>query len=213
MSMDLKYIAVEGPIGVGKTTLAHRIAEATNAEMIYDPEQQNPFLESFYKSSGSYALHTQLDFLIRRVDILKDLVERQQTGGPFVTDFLFTKDRLFAQLTLDENELWIYDRVYKSLIKNILSPSLVIYLQAPTGTLMDRIQTRGYDFEQGLASGYLQRLADAYSAYFHEYNQSPILIVNAKDINFADNHHDFENLLQQISSIDAGRHYLNPLPS
>lgn len=210
--MDLKYIAVEGPIGVGKTTLAHRIAEVTGAEMIYDPEQQNPFLESFYKSSGAYALHTQLDFLIRRVDILEDLVERQ-VGRSVVTDFLLAKDRLFAELTLDENELWIYDRVYKSLIKKILSPSLVIYLQAPTETLMDRIETRGHEFEQGLASGYLQRLADAYSAYFHEYSQSPILIVNAKNINFADNHHDFENLLQQISNIDAGRHYLNPLPA
>lgn len=210
--MELKYIAVEGPIGVGKTTLAHRIAQATGAEMIYDPEQQNPFLESFYKSSGAYALHTQLDFLIRRVDVLNDLHEKQ-AGGSVVTDFLLAKDKLFAELTLDENELWIYDRVYKSLIKNIISPSLVIYLQAPTETLMDRIETRGYEFEQGLATGYLQRLADAYAMYFHEYSRSPLLIVNAKDINFADNHHDFENLLVQIASIDAGRHYLNPLPT
>lgn len=210
--MDLRYITVEGPIGVGKTTLAHRLAEATGAEMIVDPEQQNPFLESFYKSSGAYALHTQLDFLIRRIDILQGLVERN-IDGSVVTDFLLAKDRIFAELTLDENELWIYDRVYKSLITNVLSPSLVIYLQAPTETLMDRIEARGYDFEKGLASGYLQRLADAYSAYFHEYSQSPILIVNAKDIDFAHNHHDFENLLQQITSLDAGRHFLNPLPS
>ncbi len=210
--MDLKYIAVEGPIGVGKTTLAHRIAETTGAEMIYDPEKQNPFLESFYKSSGAYALHTQLDFLIRRVDILEGLAERQ-AGGAIVTDFLLDKDRLFAELTLDENELWIYDRVYKSLIKKMISPNLVIYLQAPTETLMDRIETRGYEFEQDLASSYLQRLTEAYSGYFHEYSQSPLLIVNAKDINFADNHHDFENLLQQISNLDAGRHYLNPLPA
>ncbi|MCB1756274.1 MAG: deoxynucleoside kinase [Gammaproteobacteria bacterium] len=210
--MDYSYIAVEGPIGVGKTTLARRIAESTDARILYDPESENPFLEDFYNKPGSYALHTQLDFLVRRSALLDE--ELQTVGSePLVTDFLIAKDRLFAELTLNEDELWLYERIHEKLVSALPAPSLVIYLQAPPETLMARIETRGIGFEQRMASGYLQRLSDAYATFFHEYSETPLLIVNAEEINFADNNRDYENLLEQIGEVGAGRHYLNPLPA
>ncbi len=207
-----QFIIVEGPIGVGKTTLAARIAESMDARMVADPEMQNPFLERYYNSSGGFALQTQLDFLIRRIDLLNLLVDADFEENA-VSDYLVAKDRLFAQVTLNEDELWIYDRIHACMQQPEIVPSLVIYLQASPEILMDRIESRGVGFEQRMASGYLQRICDAYSQFFHEYTDTPLLIVNAEDVNFADNKEDYQNLLDQIESISAGRHYLNPLPA
>ncbi|MDO6461775.1 deoxynucleoside kinase [Granulosicoccaceae sp. 1_MG-2023] len=211
--MSEKFIAIEGPIGVGKTTLARRIAEATGASLVRDPEEQNPFLEDFYKQSGAFAFQTQLDFLVRRIDTLGELALQRETQ-PVICDFLIDKDPLFASLTLDDNEFWLYQRVHDKLTEGLPEgPDLVIYLQADTPTLLGRIHHRGLQFEQSMASGYLQRLADAYSTFFYNYTASPLLIVNADEINFAENNRDFENLLAQIGQITAGRHFLNPLPA
>ncbi len=209
--MEQQFIVVEGPIGVGKTTLATNIAATTNARLLADPESQNPFLEQFYNSSGNYALQTQLDFLIRRMDLLETIAENSAENA--VADYLIAKDRLFAELTLSEDELWIYDRIHAGMDLPIITPSLVIYLQAPPETLMDRIESRGLEFEQRMASGYLQRICDAYAQFFHQYTETPLLIVNAEEINFAESKQDYISLLQQIDSICAGRHYLNPLPA
>lgn len=210
--MERQFIVVEGPIGVGKTTLARRIAESTGARMLYDPEVENPFLEDFYNKSGSYALHTQLDFLIRRSELLESLAT-EKVSTPIVSDFLIDKDRLFAELTLNDDEYWIYDKIEKRMQLDYPKPDLLIYLQAPPETLMDRIEMRGLGFEQRMASGYLQRLSDAYSGFFHGYNASPLLIINAAEINFVDSNRDYEYLLEQISEVSAGRHYLNPMPA
>lgn len=209
--MDPKYIAIEGPIGVGKSTLARRIAEIHDATLLLDPYQQNPFLERFYTKPGNFALATQLDFLLRRLELLGSL--KETSDSVIVADFLLAKDRLFAELVLSKDEFWVYDRVHMLVVKERRAPDLVIYLQAPLETLLDRIQDRGVEFEQRIATAYLQRLIYAYSTFFHSYSDSPLLIVNAKDINFAENPRDFENLLQQIDKLDAGRHYLNPLPA
>ncbi len=206
------FIVIEGPIGVGKTTLTRRLAESMDASVLYDPEHENPFLGRFYNNSGNYALHTQLDFLIRRTDLLKSLTE-DNSPKRLIADFLIAKDRLFAELTLSEDELWLYDRIHEKLVFTPILPSLVIYLQAPTETLLDRIEVRGIGFEQRMASGYLQHLSDAYSRFFHEYTDTPLMIINAKDIDFAENKKDYRNLLEQIENISAGRHYLNPLPA
>ena len=211
--MNQKFIAIEGPIGVGKTTLARRLAEATGSTLMRDPEAENPFLEDFYNQSGNFAFQTQMDFLVRRIDSLNEIALLRESQ-PVISDFLLDKDPLFASLTLDDNEYWLYQRIYENLTSALpAGPSLVIYLQADTSTLLERIRHRGLQFEQSMASGYLQRLADAYSAFFHNYAESPLLIVNADEINFAENNRDFENLLQQIEQVNAGRHFLNPLPA
>lgn len=211
--MTHKLIAIEGPIGVGKTTLARRLAEATGSTLMQDPEAENPFLEDFYNQAGNYAFQTQLDFLVRRMDCLNEIALLRESQ-PVISDFLLAKDPLFASLTLDDNEYWLYERLYEKLTAALPEgPSLVIYLQADTATLLERIRHRGLLFEQSMASGYLQRLADAYSTFFHNYADSPLLIVNADEINFAENNRDFENLLDQIGQVTAGRHFLNPLPA
>jgi deoxyadenosine/deoxycytidine kinase len=207
-----QFIVIEGPIGVGKTSLARRLAASTGAGLLRDPEADNPFLETFYNAAGACALHTQLDFLIRRYEALEALAD-EDFSQPLVSDFLFAKDRLFAELTLNDDELWIYDKVRARLNAELPEPDLLIYLQATPETLMDRIEIRGVGFEQRMASGYLQRLTDAYSNFFHDYAASPLLIVNTSDINFVDNQKDYDDLLEQIGEITAGRHFLNPLPA
>ena len=210
--MSHRFIAVEGPIGVGKTTLARRIAESTGATMLYDPEAQNPFLEDFYNKSGNWALQTQLDFLIRRTELLEEMAE-SGSDQAVVCDFLIEKDRLFAELTLNEDELWLYDKVSERLPEDLPKPDLLIYLQASPDVLMDRIEMRGFAFEQRMASGYLQRLSDMYASFVLDYTDSPLLIINASEIDFANNSKDYTYLLEQVREISAGRHYLNPLPT
>jgi len=205
-----KFVVVEGPIGVGKSTLARHLAAALGYSFIGDPEDTNPYLESFYRNPEQFALHTQLHFLLSRVAALSE----SATGAgesALVSDFFLDKDRLFAAATLDEQEFAMYERIQQHMAGNHRQPDLVIYLQAPVEILIKRIEKRGLRFEQRIDSRYLKRIVDQYESYFHQYDRSPLLVVNASEINIADNRLDFENLLQNIADISAGRHYLNPI--
>ncbi len=206
-----KYLVVEGPIGVGKTTLANRLAKDFHADLVLEEPASNPFLERFYSNPKQMALHTQLHFLLQRrsrVAKLKFPLERM-----IVTDFLLEKDHLFAKSTLDEAELALYEQIHELVITESPRPDLVVYLQAPVEVLLQRIHGRGERFERSIDTTYLQQLSDAYASFFHYYADAPLIIVNATEINFAHNDDDYRQLFEQIKSIDKGRHFFNPLPA
>ena len=206
-----KYLVVEGPIGVGKTTLANRLAKDFHADLVLEEPASNPFLERFYSNPKQMALHTQLHFLLQRrsrVENLKFPLERM-----IVTDFLLEKDHLFAKSTLDEAELVLYEQIHELVITESPRPDLVVYLQAPVEVLLQRIHGRGERFERSIDTTYLQQLNDAYASFFHYYADAPLIIVNATEINFAHNDDDYRQLFEQIKSIDKGRHFFNPLPA
>ena len=208
-----RYLAVEGPIGVGKTTLAGRIAQAFGYSVLLEPVTENPFLDRFYKEGSRHALPTQLFFLLHRARQVADITPDDLLGPSLVADFLFQKDRLFAELTLDANELALYEQIHDNLQINPPTPDLVIYLQAPASVLQERIQQRGLNFEQDIDTDYLQALADAYTDFFYYYDDAPLLIVNAADIDFANNDDHFELLLDQVLDMESARQFFNPNPS
>ena len=205
------YTVVEGAIGVGKTSLARRLAKAFGAELTLESPQDNPFLERFYHSRRQYALPAQLYFLFQRSRQLNELKQGDLFQGGRITDFMLEKDRLFARVTLDEDELRLYDQVYGQLSPEVPEPDLVVYLQAPLEIVMERIRQRGIAYEQGMDRGYLRDLIDAYTHFFHNYDAAPLLIVNTAQINFADSDQDVEMLANHIRSVGSGRHYFNPL--
>lgn len=208
-----RYIAVEGCIGVGKTTLARNIARLFNYDMLLEQPEENPFLERFYRDPKSTALPTQLFFLFQRANQLENLRQGDIFEPVRVADFLIEKDQLFARVTLDDDELSIYRQVYDKLVINAPQPDLVIYLQAPLDVLLDRIRQRGISAEQYISSDYLKALNDAYTEFFHFYDGAPLLIVNAKDLNLAKNRDHFKQLVEYILTIKSGRHYYNPVPA
>lgn len=206
-----KYIVIEGPIGVGKTTLARRIASSIGAGLMLEQPSDNPFLERFYRSPAQYALQTQLFFLFQRVKQLKDLRQGDLFSPIQIADFMLEKDPLFARLTLDEDELYLYEQVYRQLAPEVPTPDLVIYLQAPTETLVKRIRKRGILFERNMERDYLEELADAYTRFFLSYHDSALLMVNAESVNFLDDEEHYKLLLNQVNTIHSGRHYFNPV--
>ena len=208
-----RYIAVEGCIGVGKTTLARNIAQLFNYDMLLEQPEENPFLERFYRDPKSTALPTQLFFLFQRANQLQSLRQDDIFEPVRVADFLIEKDQLFARATLDDDELNIYRQVYDKLVINAPRPDLVIYLQAPLDVLLDRIRQRGINPEQYINADYLKVLSDAYTEFFHFYDGAPLLIVNAKDLNLAKNRDHFKQLVEYILTIKSGRHYYNPVPA
>lgn len=208
-----RYIAVEGCIGVGKTTLARNIARLFNYDMLLEQPEENPFLERFYRDPKSTALPTQLFFLFQRANQLENLRQGDIFEPVRVADFLIEKDQLFARVTLDDDELNIYRQVYDKLVINAPQPDLVIYLQAPLDVLLDRIRQRGISAEQYISADYLKALNDAYTEFFHFYDGAPLLIVNAKDLNLAKNRDHFKQLVEYILTIKSGRHYYNPVPA
>ena len=207
------YIAVEGPIGVGKTSLAKRLAGQFDYDTLLEQPELNPFLERFYQDPRAAALPTQLHFLFQRAKQLEELRQGDMFQHMWVADFVIEKDPLFAQVTLDKDELRIYQQVYQQLTIDAPKPDLVVYLQAPTEVLLDRIEQRGIASEQQIDPHYLAKLNDAYTQFFYYYDQSPLLIVNAADINPVDNQSDFDNLVSHLSQIKSGRHYFNPQAS
>lgn len=204
------YIVVEGPIGVGKTSLARRLADAFGAQPLLERPDENPFLERFYESRIHFALPTQLFFLFQRARQIQELKQRDMFSPGCVADFLIDKDKLFARVTLDDDELRLYEQVYAQTIRDLPVPDLVIYLQAPVDVLLDRIRRRGIDYERGIDREYMNRLVEAYTQYFHHYAASPLLVVNAAEINFVDRDEDFEVLLAHIRKTRTGRHFFNP---
>ncbi len=211
MTLSPKHIAVEGPIGVGKTTLARKIAAQLGAGLVLEQPAENPFLERFYKAPSQFALQTQLFFLFQRVKQLKELRQHDLLLLTRVTDFMLVKDPLFARLTLDDDELRLYEQIYQQLVVDVPAPDLVIYLQAPTDVLMSRIHKRGVLFERGIEYRYLDELAESYARFFLNYHQSVLWIVNAENLDFVENDDHVRLLLEQANNTTSGRHYFNPL--
>jgi deoxyadenosine/deoxycytidine kinase len=205
------FVVVEGPIGVGKTTLAKRLANSLGSNILLEAAEENPFLEKFYENPRNAALPTQLYFLMQRTRQLKQLKQDDLFNPVRVADFLIQKDRLFAEVTLDSDELDLYEQVYSNLTLDIRSPDLVVYLQAPVEVLLERINRRGIKHEKWVEAAYLERLCDAYVRFFYRYNDAPLLIVNAADIDFAHNDDEYALLLEQVLETRSGRHYFNPV--
>ena len=208
-----RFIAVEGPIGVGKTSLARRVAASLSAEVVLEQAAQNPFLERFYKNPRAGALPVQLHFLLQRAQQLAALKQADLFAPVRVADYLLEKDRLFARVTLDDSEYALYEQVYARLDVQAPRPDLVVYLQAPVDVLLERIARRGVDYEQYIDRGYLERLNEAYARFFHEFDSAPLLIVNAASIDPISNQRDYDELLAAIRRMSKGRLYYNPLRS
>ena len=209
---DFRYIVVEGPIGVGKTTLARRLADSLGGEALLETPQDNPFLPRFYENPQMNALATQLSFLVQRVRQLEGIRQSDLFATVRVGDFIIEKDRLFAELTLDADELALYRQVYERIAGAAVTPNLVIYLQAPVDVLLRRIAARGIAYEEYMDPRYLDRVVSAYTRFFHHYEDAPLVIVNAAEIDFAHGDADYDVLFDMVRSISRGRHYLNPLP-
>jgi deoxyguanosine kinase len=208
-----RFVAVEGPIGVGKTTLARRLSETFRYPILLEPAAENPFLDRFYREGGKHALPTQLYFLLHRARQLAELGEGRLFHPVLVADFLIQKDRLFAEITLDANELTLYDQIYNKLAINVPTPDLVVYLQAPTSVLMERVRRRGIAAEQHISNDYLAALIDAYTRFFHFYDDAPLLIVNASEIDFVNNDAHYDQLVSRIANMSGVRQYFNPHPT
>jgi len=209
---DFRYIVVEGPIGVGKTTLAKRLAGSLGGEALLEAPGDNPFLPRFYQDPRTNALATQLSFLFQRVRQLEGIRQSDLFAPVRVGDFMIEKDRLFAELTLDADEFALYRQVYERIAGAAMTPDRVIYLQAPVDVLLARIAARGIAYEEDMDPRYLDRVVAAYTHFFHHYEAAPLVIVNAAEIDFAHGDADYAQLFDLLQSISGGRHYLNPLP-
>ncbi len=212
-SIGHNFIAVEGPIGVGKTTLARKLAEALDTELILEQAEDNPFLERFYQDPKSGALPTQLYFLFQRVRQLQEVRQSDMFAPVRVADYLIEKDRLFARSTLDADELRLYEQVYDNLTIDSPKPDLTIYLQAPVDVLLNRIRKRGRNIESPITKSYLERICEAYTDFFYYYDESPLLIVNASGLDLVESETDFNMLLEQIARTTRGKNYFNPHPA
>ena len=204
------YIAVEGPIGVGKTTLARRIADTFDYDLLLEEAELNPFLERFYQNRQQTALATQLFFLFQRVQKITELKQRDMFDQARVADFVLEKDPLFARINLEPDEFALYEKVFSKMRVDAPVPDLVIYLQASPDRLLERIDRRGIDAERLIDRQYLEQLNEVYSEFFLYYDAAPLLIVNANEIDLAQSDRDYEQLVDYMLNIKKGRHYFNP---
>lgn len=208
-----RYVVVEGPIGVGKTSLARRLAKSFGSELVLEQGDENPFLERFYRNPRAAAFQTQLYFLFQRARQIQDLRQADLFERVRVADYLLDKDRLFARLTLDDEEFALYEQVYERLAIDAPVPDLVVYLQAPVEILLERIARRGIQYEQIIERRYLERLVESYSRFFLEYDTAPVLMVNASEIDLVGSDADYASLLREVARARKGRHYFNPMKS
>jgi deoxyadenosine/deoxycytidine kinase len=206
-----RYLVVEGPIGVGKTTLTKALARRFAARTVFEIVEENPFLANFYQDRNKYAFQTQLFFLLSRFKQQQELFQQDLFSQVTVSDYLFAKDRIFASITLDPNELSLYERIYQHLGPQVMKPDLVIYLQARQEVLLHRIKKRAREFERRFDGDYLAELSRTYNDFFHRYDETPLLVVNSSDVDYSENEADLDDLVRQMNQIKAGTHYFQPL--
>ncbi len=207
---NLYSVAIEGVIGVGKTSLANLLGDRLDAKLVLEKFEENPFLTDFYRDPERYAFQTQLFFLLSRYRQQHETRQTDMFHKLVITDYMFEKDRLFASLNLDDNEITLYDSVANLLQRNVIPPDLVIYLQADTGTLMNRIRSRQRDFEDAISSDYIDALTQVYNEFFFRYESSPLLIINTNDIDFVNNEKDLEEVIRYIRQPVSGTKFYNP---
>ena len=208
---NLYYVAIEGPIGVGKTSLAKLLSERLGARLILEGFDENPFLSEFYDEPERYAFQTQLFFLLQRYQQQQELRQVDMFHNLLIVDYMFVKDRLFASLNLDEKEMTLYDTVAKLLEKNVINPDLVIYLQADTDTLIRNISHRGRDMEKNISEEYIDALNQLYTEYFFRYQDTPLVIINTNNIDFVNNDKDLDEVINYIRQPVTGTKFFNPV--
>jgi len=210
---SFRYIVIEGPIGVGKTSLAKRLSPEFKARCILESPEENPFLHKFYRDRKKYAFQTQLFFLLNRYQQQREVRQIDLFNQVTITDYLFAKDRIFAYLNLDENELALYQRIFSLLDARIPTPDLVIFLQAKPETLLARIRARDIEYEKEIDIEYLRALSQAYNSFFFHYEESPLLVVDTSEIDFVNNEEDLKSLIREVRSMKRGTWYYKPLGS
>jgi deoxyguanosine kinase len=209
MPDQFQYIVIEGPIGVGKTSLAKKLAAEFSSGLLLERAEENPFLALYYKNPRQYALSTQLHFLLQRAQQVQDFRQTELFTSSQIADFMVEKDRLFAELTLNSDELELYQKIYQHLTYQAPKPDLVIYLQAPVDTLRKRIASRDIAYEQQIRDDYLLRLSELYTQFFYDYDESALLTVNTQSVDLINNANDYAQILEKITQIHSGRHYFN----
>ncbi|MGH7493441.1 MAG: deoxynucleoside kinase [bacterium] len=208
--MRVQYLAIEGVIGAGKSSLATRMAERYGARLLLEQHEENPFLQDFYRDPARFAFSTQMFFLLSRYRQQQELPQRDLFHDLLVADYLFAKDRIFATLTLEERELGLYDKVARLLERDILKPDLVVYLQMSTERLMKNIRLRDRSYERNMSADYIRDLNEAYNRFFFNYTETPLLVINATAIDFVHKEKDFEDLIVQLNRPISGVQYYSP---
>ena len=210
---NLNYIAIEGPIGVGKTSLAKLLSKRLSAKLILEKFEDNPFLSEFYDDPTRFAFQTQLFFLLQRYQQQQDIRQVDMFHNLLISDYMFIKDRLFASLNLDDKEMNLYDSIANMMERNVINPDLIIYLQADTASLMKNIDKRGRNFESNISYEYINKLNEIYTEYFFRYNDTPLVIINTNNIDFVHNPDDLDQVIQYIKQPVSGTKFFNPSSS
>ena len=210
---NLNYIAIEGPIGVGKSSLAELLSKRLSAKLILEKFEDNPFLSEFYDDPARFAFQTQLFFLLQRYQQQQDIRQVDMFHNLLISDYMFIKDRLFASLNLDDKEMNLYDSIANMMERNVINPDLIIYLQADTSTLMKNIDKRGRDFENNISYDYINALNEIYTEYFFRYNDTPLVIINTNNIDFVNNADDLDQVIEYIRQPVSGTKFFNPSAS